>query len=224
MFSKYFSTILLVFIVSLSSFAQPRPAPKISSPVIMDSRDIAFRVIGTENATWTAYKKKKFQDGFFKFLDSNKATTTIRVALKDYVYDEKKKLTTITTHSAEFVFEEKEEEIKLRVTIEPFTVRTDSVLMALIVKKDEPTYMDVTGKISKPRLTEVQATPREKRKELRMNFFDAMVVQSADNSENPYVWKTSARIIDKLGPVIEAKQWDERFEIATFGFVKNTQR
>lgn len=206
MFMKYFSTLFLFFVVSLSSFSQPRPTPKLDPPKIMDLRDIAFRVIGTENATWTAYKKKKFQDAFLKFLDSNKVTTTIRVALKDYVYDEKKKLTTVTTHPAEFIFEEKEVEIELRVTIEPFTVRTDSVLMALIVKKDELTYMDVTAKISKPRLTEVQATSREKRKELRMNFFDALVVQSTDNSENPYQWKTSARIIDKLGHAIEAKR------------------
>jgi len=57
----------------------------------VEVRDLAFRVVGILNSEWTEYKKKKWSDEYFQFLDSAKATVTVCVEMKNYVYDERKK-------------------------------------------------------------------------------------------------------------------------------------
>jgi len=96
--------------------------------------------------------------------------------------------------------------MKLRVSIDPFTLQTDSILRRLEVKKDIPTYLDVTGKITKPKMVKVQATPREKRNDLHMLLTDVKVVQSKDKSDNPYYWKKSGKIIPSLSGLVEKKK------------------
>lgn len=221
---KIFSTIIVaIFLASIiclnSGFAQQKK----QILFMPDVKDVAFRLVGMQNAEWTEYKKKKLSDEYFHFLDSAKAIVTIRVPLKDYSFDARKKTTTIYTLPAEFIFEA-EEEMKLRVTLDPILLKGDSLLMELEVKKEIPTYLEVTGKFTKPRLGEVQATPREKRKELRLNLAETRVVQSKDKSENPYVFKKHGKIIDHLAETIEKRKLSEGFDLAGLGFRKIEER
>ncbi|MBS4028759.1 MAG: hypothetical protein KGZ58_08980 [Ignavibacteriales bacterium] len=186
---------------------------------VVAAKDMAFRVIGVENSEWTAYKKKKVNDAYFKFLDSAKAFVTIRVAMKNYNFDDRKKLTTYVTVPAEFLFEA-EEDLKLRIQIDPFVLPGDTLLTKLEVKKDVPTYLEVTGRITKPRLGAVQVNAREKRKTLYLSLAEPKVVQSKDLSETPYYWRKNGKVIDRLAETIEARKFSDGFDLSGMGFRK----
>ncbi|MBM4165336.1 MAG: hypothetical protein FJ218_00160 [Ignavibacteria bacterium] len=213
----------LIFIVCVSlPFAQPKakaPVPQFN----VNASDFAFRIAGTNYASWTEYKKTKRHKEYFQFLDSVAARFTVRVPLKDYSYDERKKLSTIRTEPAEFLFEA-EEEIKLRLIVEQFTIKSDSLLMNLVVKKDVLTYLNVSGIFVSAAISEVQATPREKRKVVRLTLNEVKVEQSQNTTEDFYVWKTQSRLFNRIGDIIEQKRWSDGFDLAGMGFRSVTER
>jgi hypothetical protein len=211
----FFVQLLFVVFFALV-FAQPK-AKTLPPQFNVNASDFAFRIIGTNYATWTEYKKTKRHKEYFQFLDSVNARITVRVPLKDYSYDERKKLSTFRTNPAEFLFEA-DEEMKLRLIVEQFTMKSDSLLMNLVVKKDAPTYLNVTGTFAGAAMSEAQATPREKRSVVRLTLTEVNVEQSQNNTEDFYVWKTQSRLRNRIGDIIEQKRWSDGFDLSGMGF------